>query len=82
MLTKMARDPSIKRLIYDRIVHETRMTQWHIWDLGIVYRDCLGQQIVCGGGPLVQALLEDKQFLGGRTAMSLIKILSRKFSIS
>jgi len=72
ILLRLAWDPSIKGFIYDKMVHGFRVTQWYIWDHGIMCSDCLGQLIE---RVFVQALLEDKKFLVGRTIMSLIKLI-------
>ena len=66
-LIRVAQGPGIEGFLCDRIVHGTGMTQWHIWDPGIICSDCLGHQIM---GTLVQALLGDKQFLAVRTVIS------------
>lgn len=67
ILFRLAWDPGIEGFIYDRMVYRFRVTQWHIWDPGIVCSYSLGQH---REGALVRALLEDKQFLKGRTVIS------------
>lgn len=54
------------------MVHRFRVTQWYIWDPGIVCNDCLGQLIK---RVLIQAFLEDNNFLVGRTIISPIKLI-------
>jgi len=44
-LIKMAWDPNDGRFPHDRTKQRLGMTQWHIWDLGVVCSNCLGQLI-------------------------------------
>ena len=65
-------DLGIDGFIYDRMVQGFRVTQWYIWDPGIMYIDCFSGLIK---RVLVQALLEDREFLVGRIVMSQIQLI-------
>ena len=68
---RMAWDLGIEGFLHDQTMQRSMMTEWHIWDLGIIFGDSGDQQ---SDGALVQASLEDKQFLAGRTVISPILI--------
>ena len=63
MLDRMAWDPGIERSLHIRVIQRTGKIQWCIWDPGTLYSDGQLER------RLVQALLEDKQFLAGRTVI-------------
>ena len=66
MLDKMAWDLDIERSLHIRVIQRTGKIQWRIWDPGTFYRDGGERQLE---RRLVQALLEDKQFLAGRVVI-------------
>ena len=66
MLNRMAWDPGIERSLHIRVIQRTGKIQWRIWDPGTFCSDGGEHQLE---RRLVQALLEDKQFLAGRTVM-------------
>jgi len=63
----MAWDTCIEGFLYVKIVLRLGMTQGYIWDLSIIGGYSDDQQLK---RELIQAFLEDKQFLAGRTVMS------------
>ena len=59
-------DPDIERILHIRVIQRIGKIQWCVWDPGTFYSDGGEHQLERG---LVQALLEDKQFLAGRTVI-------------
>lgn len=64
---------AIEGFLHVQTVQKSRMTQWHIWDLDITDGDRGDQQTE---EALVQALLEDKQFLAENAVISPILIFN------
>ena len=67
MFDRTAWDPGIERSLHIRVMQRTGKIQWCIWDLGTFCSDSGERQLEKRP---VQALLEDKQFLVGRTVIS------------
>ena len=67
MLDKTTWDLGIERSLHIRVMQRTGKIQWGIWNPGTFCSDSGEHQ---QEKRLVQALLKDKQFLVGRTAIS------------